>query len=208
MFFQVCKCTWHLNPERHYHPQPDENLKSHPVFCCCTLMVLANMKYLMEFVLYFRDDKRWSTAPGGAWLPHAMSSRMPHSPVWYNAGMLAQGSHEATNFRDPAVETRGLLYHGRFRVQRGISLLRPRPPPGVAAFNATVTPSPSSSPHVKRIAWPVTCRLLPLVLSCWSQLLAGVCCHAFARMRLEIWTLKLGCSLLAPGKFVFCVSST
>lgn len=63
--------------------------------------------------------------------------------------MLAQGPHEAANIRDPAVEARGLLYNGRFRVQRGIGLLRTRPPPGMATLNATVTPSSSSPPHIE-----------------------------------------------------------
>ena len=104
-------------------------------------------------IYVYRNDKRWSAAPGGAWLPHAVPSRMPHRSVWHNAGMLAQGPHEAANIRDPAVETGGLLHHGRLRVQRGVGLLRTRPPSWMANLNSASPPPSSFPPHV---SWKVS----------------------------------------------------
>lgn len=134
----------------------------------------------LQFVLSYRNDKCRSVTPGGTWLPHAVSSRMPSSPIWHYVGMLAQRPHEAANFWDPAVETRGLLHHGRFRVQGGIGLLRPRPPPRMATLNATVTPSPFFPPHV------MGCLDTDALPSCITLIMTGAC--PFQR------TVRAGCA--------------
>lgn len=78
---------------------------------------------------YYRNDKCGSATPSGAWIPHAQPARMSRHTLRDHAWMLAQGSDEATYLWDSAVETGGLLYHGGFRVQGGVVLLRARPPP-------------------------------------------------------------------------------
>lgn len=78
---------------------------------------------------YYRNDKCGSATPSGARIPYAQPARMSRHTLRDHAWMLAQGSDEAAHFWDSAVETGGLLYHGGFRVQGGVVLLRARPPP-------------------------------------------------------------------------------
>lgn len=131
---------------------------------------MPTVNLIKQFVPSYRYDKCRSVAPGGARLPHAVPSRMSHCSIWHYVGMLAQGPHEAANIWDPTVEAGGLLYNGRFGVQRGIGILRTRPPPGMATLNATVTPSSSSPPHVEGSVMGCFHHLLPSHLSHKSHL--------------------------------------
>lgn len=73
----------------------------------------------MLFSFFRRHDQRGSSTSSGERLSHAVSARLSKPIVRNHARMLAQGSRKAAYFRDPAVEIRGFLYVGWFRVQGG-----------------------------------------------------------------------------------------
>jgi len=66
----------------------------------------------------FRNDKRRSSTPGGAWLSYAVSARLPDTTLWHNGRVLAQGRDGETDLRDPPMEAGGLLHAARQRIHR------------------------------------------------------------------------------------------
>ena len=86
-----------------------------------TLITVAIIQDIhSQFPSLKRNDERWSAAPGGAWLPHAVPPWLPQGPVRHHAGVLAQGGDGAAHLRNPAVEAGGVLHHGPQGLPRGV----------------------------------------------------------------------------------------
>lgn len=67
--------------------------------------------------LCIRYDERRGITPSGTWLPHAIAATVSRGTIRNHARVLAQGPHQAANFRNTTVEAGRLLYIGRLRIQ-------------------------------------------------------------------------------------------
>jgi len=65
-----------------------------------------------------RYDKRRSPSPGGAWLPDAVSARLPAGSLRHNARVLGEGGDGTADVRDAPLEARGVFCATGQRVHR------------------------------------------------------------------------------------------
>jgi len=74
---------------------------------------------MMMMMVAIRDDKRGGATPGGAWLSHAVASRLPAVTVRNHARVLAQGGDGTADVRDTPVET-GRVFHADWERIHGL----------------------------------------------------------------------------------------